>query len=94
MADRRDLIRDRRRVPTGPPSVISRLLICAAGVQTLSAQLPIGSAARHDGQPATVQRIPHHSSITVTTCTYVEVIEAVQRDITGVVSRSHEALRR
>jgi Phage integrase family len=31
-------------------------------------------------QPATVQRILRHSSITVTTCTYVEVIEAVQRD--------------
>ena len=31
-------------------------------------------------QPATMQRIPHHSSITVTTGTYVEVIEAVQRD--------------
>ncbi len=30
--------------------------------------------------PATVQRILHHSSITVTTGTYVEVIEAVQRD--------------
>jgi integrase len=31
-------------------------------------------------QPATVQRILRHSSITVTTVTYVEVIEAVQRD--------------
>ena len=31
-------------------------------------------------QPATVQRILRHSSITVTTGTYVEVIEAVQRD--------------
>jgi Phage integrase family len=30
--------------------------------------------------PATVQRIVRHSSITVTTGTYVEVIEAVQRD--------------
>ncbi|KUI22002.1 hypothetical protein AU195_06785 [Mycobacterium sp. IS-1496] len=30
-------------------------------------------------QPATVQRIFRHSSITVTTGTYVEVIEAVQR---------------
>ncbi len=30
--------------------------------------------------PATVQRILRHSSITVTTGTYVEVIEAVQRD--------------
>ncbi len=30
-------------------------------------------------QPATVQKIPRHSSITVTTGTYVEVIEAVQR---------------
>ena len=30
-------------------------------------------------QPATVQRILRHSSITVTTGTYVEVIEAVQR---------------
>ena len=29
-------------------------------------------------QPATVQRILRHSSITVTTGTYVEVIEAVQ----------------
>ena len=29
---------------------------------------------------ATVQRILRHSSITVTTGTYVEVIEAVQRD--------------
>ena len=29
--------------------------------------------------PATVQRILRHSSITVTTGTYVEVIEAVQR---------------
>ncbi len=31
-------------------------------------------------QPATMQRILRHSSITVTTGTYVEVIEAVQRD--------------
>jgi integrase len=31
-------------------------------------------------QPATVQRILRHSSITVTTGTYVEVIEAVQRE--------------
>jgi hypothetical protein len=31
-------------------------------------------------QPATVQRILRHSSITVTTGTYVEVIAAVQRD--------------
>ena len=31
-------------------------------------------------QPATVQQILRHSSITVTTVTYVEVIEAVQRD--------------
>jgi Phage integrase family len=31
-------------------------------------------------QPATVQRILRHSSITVTTGTYVEVIETVQRD--------------
>jgi integrase len=31
-------------------------------------------------QPATVQRILRHSSITVTTGTYVEVIDAVQRD--------------
>jgi integrase len=31
-------------------------------------------------QPATVQRILRHSSIAVTTGTYVEVIEAVQRD--------------
>ena len=31
-------------------------------------------------QPATVQRILRHTSITVTTGTYVEVIEAVQRD--------------
>jgi hypothetical protein len=31
-------------------------------------------------QPATVRRILRHSSITVTTGTYVEVIEAVQRD--------------
>ncbi len=31
-------------------------------------------------QPPTVQRILRHSSITVTTGTYVEVIEAVQRD--------------
>ena len=31
-------------------------------------------------QPATVQRILRHSSITVTTGTYVEVIEAIQRD--------------
>lgn len=31
-------------------------------------------------QPATVQRILRHSSITVTTGTYVEVVEAVQRD--------------
>jgi integrase len=31
-------------------------------------------------QPATVQRILRHSSITVTTGTYAEVIEAVQRD--------------
>ena len=31
-------------------------------------------------QPATVQPILRHSSITVTTSTYVEVIEAVQRD--------------
>lgn len=31
-------------------------------------------------QPATVQGILRHSSITVTTGTYVEVIEAVQRD--------------
>jgi hypothetical protein len=31
-------------------------------------------------QTATVQRILRHSSITVTTGTYVEVIEAVQRD--------------
>jgi Phage integrase family len=30
--------------------------------------------------PATVQRILRHTSITVTTGTYVEVIEAVQRD--------------
>jgi len=30
--------------------------------------------------PATVQRILRHSSITVTTGTYVEVIEAVKRD--------------
>ena len=30
--------------------------------------------------PATVQRILRHSSITVTTGTYVEVIDAVQRD--------------
>ena len=30
-------------------------------------------------QPTTVQRILRHSSITVTTGTYVEVIEAVQR---------------
>jgi hypothetical protein len=30
--------------------------------------------------PATVQRILRHSSITVPTGTYVEVIEAVQRD--------------
>jgi integrase len=30
--------------------------------------------------PATVQRTLRHSSITVTTGTYVEVIEAVQRD--------------
>ena len=30
--------------------------------------------------PATVQRFLRHSSITVTTGTYVEVIEAVQRD--------------
>lgn len=30
--------------------------------------------------PATVQRILRHSPITVTTGTYVEVIEAVQRD--------------
>ena len=30
--------------------------------------------------PATVQRILRHSSISVTTGTYVEVIEAVQRD--------------
>src|ERR1700684_4423179 len=30
--------------------------------------------------PATVQRILRHSSISVTTNTYVEVIEAVQRD--------------
>jgi hypothetical protein len=29
--------------------------------------------------PATVQKILRHSSITVTTGTYVEVIEAVQR---------------
>jgi hypothetical protein len=32
------------------------------------------------GPPATVQRILRHSSISVTTGTYVEVIEAVQRD--------------
>lgn len=31
-------------------------------------------------QPATVQRILRHSSITVTTGTYGEVVEAVQRD--------------
>lgn len=31
-------------------------------------------------QPATVQRILRHTSITVTTGTFVEVIEAVQRD--------------
>jgi integrase len=31
-------------------------------------------------QPATVQRILRHSSITVTAGAYVEVIEAVQRD--------------
>jgi Phage integrase family len=31
-------------------------------------------------QPATVQRILRHSSITVTTGNHVEVIEAVQRD--------------
>ena len=31
-------------------------------------------------QPAMVQRILRHSSITVTTGTYVEVIEAVQWD--------------
>jgi hypothetical protein len=31
-------------------------------------------------KPATVQRILRHSSITVTTGTYVEVVEAVQRD--------------
>jgi integrase len=33
-----------------------------------------------DVQPATVQRILRHSSITVTTGAYVEVIEAVQHD--------------
>ena len=31
-------------------------------------------------QPAAVQRILRHSSITVSTGTYVEVIQAVQRD--------------
>jgi hypothetical protein len=37
-------------------------------------------------QPATVQRILRHSSITVTTGTYVEVIEAVQRDALDSIS--------
>jgi hypothetical protein len=41
----------------------------------------VRDAALHDGRTAaTVQRILRHSSITVTTGTYVEVIEAVQRD--------------
>ena len=31
-------------------------------------------------QPATLQRILRHSAITVTTGTYIEVIEAVQPD--------------
>jgi len=31
-------------------------------------------------EPATVQKILRHSSITVTTGTYVEVIEAVKRE--------------
>src|SRR5271165_6782366 len=34
--------------------------------------------------PATVQRILRHSSISVTTGTYVEVIEAVQRDLDSI----------
>ncbi len=38
-------------------------------------------------QPATVQRILRHSSITVTTGTYVEVIEAVQRDALDSMGR-------
>jgi hypothetical protein len=38
------------------------------------------SSSRWGVQPATVQRIRRHNSITVTTGTYVEVIEAVQRD--------------
>jgi integrase len=40
--------------------------------------------------PATVQRILRHSSITVTTGTYVEVIEAVQRDALDSMSTLFE----
>jgi hypothetical protein len=38
-------------------------------------------------QPATVQRILRHSSIAVTTGTYVEAIEAVQRDALDSMGR-------
>jgi hypothetical protein len=37
-------------------------------------------AALHNGRTASDQRILRHSSITVTTGTYVELIGAVQRD--------------
>ena len=38
-------------------------------------------------QPATVQRILRHSSIAATTGAYAEVIEAVQRDALGSMSK-------
>ena len=42
--------------------------------------------------PATVQPILRHSSISVSTGTYVEVIEAVQRDAPNAAPRSASAL--
>jgi integrase len=44
--------------------------------------------------PATVQRILRHSSITVTTGTYVDVIEAVQRDALGAVFEQRPGRKR
>ena len=58
----------------GRVSQMGRLSLWLAGAIDIHVICSQGCAA------ATVQRILRHSSISVTTGTYVEVIEAVQRD--------------
>ncbi|CAA0094393.1 Uncharacterised protein [Mycolicibacterium vanbaalenii] len=69
-----------RGTPTGCSTACARRPVCrSCGCTTCATRAPPCSS-RWGVQPATVQRMLRQSSITVTTGTYVEVIEAVQRD--------------